>query len=143
MGNENFQIIELDESRFIVYLIKWQILKYCTKTTSLQMWLNNDRVLCTIIGWKTPELKRGEMDLRRKRYMVHSTNANFKERSSYELPSSNRFTMYINTYSTLSVHNFSTCQSFKTYDAYWDSILLFFIILKVSSITCPVKLSET
>ena len=148
MGNENFQIILLDESRFIVCLIKWQILKYCTKTTSSQMWFNNDGVLCTSIGWNTPKLKRGEMYLRRKRYMDQQYQGQFWIfLSKIFIWTTFKWSVCSNlkssfTYSTQSLNNFSTCKSFKTYDTSWDSILLFFIVLKVSSITCPVVSSR-
>ena len=74
MGNEKFQIIQLDESRFIVYLMKWQILKYCTKYH-----INANVVRVTIESFvqisdeNSPKLKRGEMYLQRKSYMVSNT----------------------------------------------------------------------
>ena len=147
MGNENFQKIRLDESRFIVYLMKYQILKYCTKyhiiANVVKITIGS---FVQISDENSPKLKRGEMYLQRKSYMVNNT------RVIFSFPVKDLHMSYFQVIGLqgiyipillLSMHNFSTCKRFKTYDTYWDSILLFFIVLKVSSITCPGKLSET
>ena len=86
------------------------------------------------------------MYLQRKSYMVNNT------RVIFSFPVKDLHMSYFQVIGLqdiyipillLSMQKFPTCKRLKTYDTYWDSILLFFIVLKVSSITCPGKLSET
>ena len=122
-------------------------MKYCTKYHIIANVVKiTIESFVQISDENSPKLKRGEMYLQRKSYMVNNT------RVIFSFPVKDLHMSYFQVIGLqdiyipillLSMQKFPTCKRLKTYDTYWDSILLFFIVLKVSSITCPGKLSET